>query len=63
VGSKLDALLASSGQTVPAQLVQSNYNKLRVLVGGSTGTLPLFDNAAFVWLGSRVWRGNNIWRN
>jgi hypothetical protein len=48
---------------VPAQLVQSNYNKLRVLVGGSTGTLPLFNNAPFVWLGSRVWRGNNIWRN
>jgi len=23
----------------------------------------LFNNAAFVWLGSRVWRGNNIWRN
>jgi hypothetical protein len=23
----------------------------------------LFNNAAFVWRGSRIWRGNNIWRN
>jgi hypothetical protein len=23
----------------------------------------LFNNAPFVWRGSRVWRGNNIWRN